>query len=78
MGPHFGPILANIFVGFHEESLLLDLNKPDIYFRSIDDTFCLFNNENEENLFNTSLSNSYPTLKFTLVKETNSSFPSCL
>lgn len=45
MGSPLGRILANIFVGFQEESVLLKSDKPDIYFRYVDDTFCLFDSK---------------------------------
>lgn len=69
MGFPLGPILANMFEE-SEESLLLDFNKPEVYFRYVDDTFCLFNKKNGANLFYMSLNNIHPALKFTLDKET--------
>ena len=38
MGSPLGPILANIFVGFHERQLLEKFPKPYIYLRYVDDT----------------------------------------
>lgn len=75
MGSSLGPVLANILVDFHEEGLLFSFNKPDVYFRYVDDTFCLFSKETEADLFYTSFNNIHPALKFTLDEETNSSLP---
>lgn len=50
MGSPLGHILANIFVGFDEESLLLGFNKSEVYFCYVDDTFFLFS-KNEVDLF---------------------------
>lgn len=68
MGYPLGPILASIFVGFHEESVLSKPNKPDVYFCYVDDTFCLFDNEIEVDHFFLFLNNMHPTLKFTQEK----------
>ena len=45
MGSHLGPVLANIFVGFHESRLFDTTVKPDVYFRFVDDTFAIFGSE---------------------------------
>lgn len=70
-----GPILANIFVGLHEESVLSKSNKPDVYFRYVDDPFCHFDNKIEADHLLSSLNNTHPTLKFTQEKEIDSSLP---
>lgn len=44
-------ILDNIFVCLVEESLVLGSNKPDAYFRYVNDIFCFFNIENEADFF---------------------------
>lgn len=75
MGSPQRPVLANIFVDFHEEGLLFSSNKPDVYFCYVDNTFCLFSNETEADLFYTFLNKINPAFKFTLDKETNSSLP---
>ena len=51
MGSPVRSALANIFVDFNERGLLSSPNKPVVYFRYIDDTFCLFNNRTETDLF---------------------------
>lgn len=73
MGSSLGPILANISV--QEESVLLKSDKPDVYFRYVDDTFCLFDNEIKADQFLASLNNIHPALKFTQKKEVDSSLP---
>ena len=40
-----GLVLANILAGVNEKGLVASPNKPVVYFRYIDYTFCLFNNE---------------------------------
>lgn len=75
IGSPLGLILSNIFVGFQVERLLSDPNKPDVYFRSVDDAFCLFNNDNEANIISTPLNNIQPALNFTQDNETNYSLP---
>ena len=43
MGSPLGPILANIFVGYHEKSLLsINNNKPLAYYRYVNDVFAIF------------------------------------
>ena len=42
-----GPVLANIFVGYYDQKLMSSLtdNTPLCYFRYIDDTYAIFENE---------------------------------
>ena len=42
MGSPLGPALANILVGYYEETLFSETRKPPIYFRYVDDTFAIF------------------------------------
>ena len=42
MASPLGPILANIFVGYYENSLLLDNSKLLAYNRYVDDDFAIF------------------------------------
>ena len=57
IGSSVGPALANIFVGFNKKGSLSGIEKLEVYFRYINATFCLFNNEMEAALSFTSLSN---------------------
>ena len=51
MGSLLGPALANIFVGYYEEKLFSEISKPAVYFRYVDDTFVIFQNEKESEEF---------------------------
>ena len=52
MGSPLGPILANIFVGYYENSLLsLNNSTQFAYNRYIDDVFAIFPSENNANNF---------------------------
>ena len=75
MGTPLGPILANIFVGYNEERLFKTSNKPLAYFRYVDDTFALFNNERESRSFLDRLSLLHPSLKFTMEEEKDLMLP---
>ena len=46
MGSPLGPSLANLFVGYHE-AMLLKIEKPKVCYRYVDDTFSVFNSEND-------------------------------
>ena len=43
------PVLANIFMGFHESKWLNEqnLNKPKVYLRYVDDNLAAFDNEQD-------------------------------
>ena len=56
MGSPLGPSLANIFVGYYEALLFKRVNKPFMYYRYVDDTFAVFNDEDECNEFFSHLS----------------------
>ena len=47
MGSPLQPVLANIFMGFHESKWLneYNLNKPKFYVRYLDDIVAAFDNE---------------------------------
>ena len=50
MGSPLAPILANLFLGFHEETWLNNFNHSTrllLYRRYVDDTFCVFHNEQD-------------------------------
>ena len=49
MGSPLAPVLANIFMGFHESKWLheYNLNKPKFYLRYVDDTLAAFDNEHD-------------------------------
>ena len=64
-----GPILANIFVGFHERLLFEKFPKPFIYLRYVDDTFVSFSSRNEALMFFLKLNDIHPSLSFTMEEE---------
>ena len=68
-GSPLGPALANIFVGYYEEKLFSQTQKPPTYFRYVDDTFAIFDHEAEADEFLTKLNCLHPSLKFTFEKE---------
>ena len=75
MGLPLGPALANIFVGYCESKLFQTISKPDMYYRYMDDTFAVFSNKDECDLFLDSLNSLHPSLRFTFEKESNLALP---
>ena len=70
MGSSLGPILANIFVGYYENSLLsLDNSKPLAYYRYVDDVFAIFPSKNNVNNFFTLLNKMHKCIVFTVKEE---------
>ena len=73
MGSPLGPILANIFVGYYENSLLsLDISKPLVYYRYVDDVFAIFTSKNNVKNFFTLLNKMHKCLVFTVEEEVSS------
>ena len=73
MGSLFPPVLANIFMRFHECKWLnkYNLNKPKFCLRYVDGIQAPFRKEQYLlNLLNF-LSNKYPNIKFTIEKQVN-------
>ena len=78
MGSPLGPVLANIFVGYHEtiffnESCSQDL--PEWYKRYVDNTFSLFITEERVGSLLNSLNSIHPSLKFTCEFENQRKLP---
>ena len=72
MGSPLAPILANLFLGFHEETWLNNFNHsnhPLLYTRYVDDTFCVFHNEQDAMPFFDYINSRHPNIKFTFEKE---------
>ena len=67
------PVLANRFIGHYENKWLKQYNGPSIHFyrRYVDDTFCIFNNEDDALLLLSFLNSQHPNSKFTMDKDTN-------
>ena len=47
MGSNLGPAVANIFVGYYESLLSRRVKKTPMYYRYVDDTFAIFDREND-------------------------------
>ena len=75
MGSPLGPALANIFVGYCKEKLFSQTQKPPTYFRYVDDTFAIFNNEAEADEFLTKLNCLHSSLRLTFEKEKERCLP---
>ena len=75
MDSPLGPALANIFVGYQEAKLFNIAKRPLVYFRYVDDTFAILNNEENCNTFSIHLNSLHPSLLFTHEKESNHSLP---
>ena len=73
MGSPLAPVLANLFLGHHENIWLNKYQGPSrqFYRRYVDDTFCLFNNEQDALVFFDFLNSQHPNIKLTMEKESN-------
>ena len=73
MGSPLAPVLANLFLVHHENIWLNKYQGPSLQFyrRYVDDTFCLFNNEQDALVFFDFLNSQHPNIKFTTEKESN-------
>ena len=72
MGSPIAPVLANIFLNYHETNWLNNcpINiKPVLYRRYMDDTFLLFKNESHVQPFLSYLNNQHTNIKFTCETE---------
>jgi hypothetical protein len=73
MGSPLAPVLANLFMGHHENAWLQNFNSAKILFyrRYVDDTFCLFHSENDALFFLQYINSQHPNIKFTMEKESD-------
>ena len=72
MGRLLGPILANIFVGYYNNSLLCKSQiKPLVYYRYIDDVFGVFPSNSNVDSFHTALNGMHKLIAFTVEEETS-------
>ena len=71
MGSPLAPVLANLFMGYHEQLLLENYEGTSVLFyrRYVDDTLCVFHNENDAMLFLDYLNRQHVNIKFTFEKE---------
>ena len=72
MGSPLAPVLANIFMGFHQSKWLneYNLNKLKFYLRYVDEILAVF--DNKQDLLNF-LNNKHPNIKLTIEKQINHS-----
>ena len=77
MGSSIAPILANLFLGYHEGKWIGDYegNKPSYYKRYVDDIIAGFENENEAKSFLAYLNSKHNNIKFTLEMEKEKRLP---
>ena len=75
MGSLLAPVLANIFMGFHESKWLNEYNlkKPKFYLIYVDDILAVFPNEQDSLNFLNIWNNRDPNIKFTIEKQINHS-----
>ena len=59
MGSPLAPILANLFMGYHEKDWIekAQVAKPTFYKRYVDDIFAMFESELDAETFHTYLNN---------------------
>ena len=70
MGSPLGPSFANMFMADLEQKHFEDMVKPSffptVYYRYVDDTFCLFNTEDDATQFLELVNSLHPNLNFTV------------
>ena len=73
MGSPLAPVLANLFMGHHEKNWLDNFSSSQVLFyrRYVDDTFCLFNNEDDALSFFDYINARPPSIRFTMEREIN-------
>ena len=73
MGSPLAPVLANLFLGYHEYLWLNNYKGASVHFylRYVNDTFSLFNKEHEASLCFEFLTSQHDNIKFTMDKQTN-------
>ena len=66
----------NLFMGHHEKRWLENYNSGiEFYRRYVDDTFALFNTEQDALSFYSYINIQHPNIKFTMEREENHKFP---
>ena len=74
MGSPLAPVLANIFMDFHESKCLKEYNnKTKFYSGYVDDILATFDNEEDSVNISDFLNNKNPNIKFTIEKQINHS-----
>ena len=77
MGPPLAPILANLFMGYHEKDWIekAQVAKPTFYKRYVDDIFAVFESELDPETFHTYLNTKHKNIKFTCKKQIEKKLP---
>ena len=77
MGSPLVPVLANFFLGHHEQIWLNECKGPSmlLYRRYVDDTFCLFHNESDASQFFNCINKQHPKIQFTMEKQSTNGIP---
>ena len=71
MGSPLGPVLANLFMGYHEANWLQVFKDCEIilYRRYVDDIICLSDSESDADKFYEFLNKKHPNIKFIFEKK---------
>ena len=77
MGSPLAPVLANLFMGFHEQNWIEQATnvKPIFYKRYVDDIFAVFESESDADAFYSYLNTRHENIKFTFGKEKENKLP---
>ena len=76
MGSPLGPVLANIFVGYHEQRLQIEEDEHLLlYDRYVDDTFAFHTTKEHSVEFLEKLNSLHPSLRFTCEHEDDNKLP---
>jgi hypothetical protein len=76
MGSCLSPVMANIYMEFFEtRKLNLILPENTLWLRFVDDTFSIWNKDNNLNVFLDELNNQVPSIKFTCEVEKEKTIP---
>ena len=77
MGSPLGPVLANLFMGFHEKNWLSEYDGPRVMFyrRYVDDIFCIFEHQDHVAPFLSYLNKQHTNINFTVEHETGNNLP---
>ena len=77
IGSPLAPILANLFMGFHQQNWIEQATnvKPVFYKRYVDDIFAVFESDSDTDAFYSYLNTRHENIKFTFGKEKENKLP---
>ena len=77
MSSPLAPILANLFISYHEKDWIekAQVAKPTFYKRYVDDIFLVFESELDAKTFHTNLNTKHKNIKLTYEKQIDSKLP---